>query len=170
MLCFGIRLDSAARISAGECAGVPYIVDGEYILMYTQYVCKVYCYWHSKTNATESESSFWEIIVSSLKFIVGICNTTWFLQKSLLQFKLADMSVAIESARLLTWKAALLRDGKKLYSKACLFFHSFYLHVLMLNIVLKVMWDTHFQSPSCYRKLLWPSWLHLKQQHLFLIR
>ncbi|GAA6095441.1 short-chain specific acyl-CoA dehydrogenase, mitochondrial [Tachysurus ichikawai] len=27
------------------------------------------------------------------------------------------MSVAIESARLLTWKAALLRDGKKPYSK-----------------------------------------------------
>ncbi|KAI5099787.1 short-chain specific acyl-CoA dehydrogenase, mitochondrial [Silurus meridionalis] len=35
-----------------------------------------------------------------------------------IQFKLADMSVAIESARLLTWKAAMLRDGKKLYSKA----------------------------------------------------
>ncbi|MCJ8742369.1 hypothetical protein PDJAM_G00081220 [Pangasius djambal] len=35
-----------------------------------------------------------------------------------IQFKLADMSVAIESARLLTWKAALLRDGKKPYSKA----------------------------------------------------
>ncbi|XP_076842754.1 short-chain specific acyl-CoA dehydrogenase, mitochondrial [Brachyhypopomus gauderio] len=33
------------------------------------------------------------------------------------QFKLADMAVAIESARLLTWKAALLRDGKQPYSK-----------------------------------------------------
>lgn len=31
------------------------------------------------------------------------------------------MSVAIESARLLTWKAALLRDAKKPFSKADLF-------------------------------------------------
>uniref|UniRef100_A0AAR2L8E4 Short-chain specific acyl-CoA dehydrogenase, mitochondrial n=1 Tax=Pygocentrus nattereri TaxID=42514 RepID=A0AAR2L8E4_PYGNA len=35
-----------------------------------------------------------------------------------IQFKLADMAVALESARLLTWKAAMLRDAKKPYSKA----------------------------------------------------
>ncbi|XP_034048965.1 short-chain specific acyl-CoA dehydrogenase, mitochondrial isoform X1 [Thalassophryne amazonica] len=34
-----------------------------------------------------------------------------------IQFKLADMAVAIESARLLTWKAALLRDLKKPFTK-----------------------------------------------------
>ncbi|XP_066507203.1 short-chain specific acyl-CoA dehydrogenase, mitochondrial [Hoplias malabaricus] len=34
-----------------------------------------------------------------------------------IQFKLADMAVAIESARLLTWKAAMIRDAKKPYSK-----------------------------------------------------
>uniref|UniRef100_A0A1A7YMQ5 Short-chain specific acyl-CoA dehydrogenase, mitochondrial n=1 Tax=Iconisemion striatum TaxID=60296 RepID=A0A1A7YMQ5_9TELE len=34
-----------------------------------------------------------------------------------IQFKLADMAVAIESARLLTWKAALLRDSKKPFTK-----------------------------------------------------
>ncbi|XP_030623166.1 short-chain specific acyl-CoA dehydrogenase, mitochondrial [Chanos chanos] len=34
-----------------------------------------------------------------------------------IQFKLADMAVALESARLLTWKAALLRDAKKPFSK-----------------------------------------------------
>lgn len=33
------------------------------------------------------------------------------------QFKLADMAVAIESARLLTWKSALLRDAKKPFTK-----------------------------------------------------
>uniref|UniRef100_A0A8C5EHW4 Short-chain specific acyl-CoA dehydrogenase, mitochondrial n=1 Tax=Gouania willdenowi TaxID=441366 RepID=A0A8C5EHW4_GOUWI len=33
------------------------------------------------------------------------------------QFKLADMALAVESARLLTWKAALLRDSKKPYIK-----------------------------------------------------
>uniref|UniRef100_A0A3Q3ENN5 Short-chain specific acyl-CoA dehydrogenase, mitochondrial n=1 Tax=Labrus bergylta TaxID=56723 RepID=A0A3Q3ENN5_9LABR len=33
------------------------------------------------------------------------------------QFKLADMNVAVESARLLTWKAALLRDSKKPFTK-----------------------------------------------------
>ncbi|XP_034751691.1 short-chain specific acyl-CoA dehydrogenase, mitochondrial [Etheostoma cragini] len=33
------------------------------------------------------------------------------------QIKLADMAVAIESARLLTWKAALLRDSKKPFTK-----------------------------------------------------
>uniref|UniRef100_A0A673ADG8 Short-chain specific acyl-CoA dehydrogenase, mitochondrial n=1 Tax=Sphaeramia orbicularis TaxID=375764 RepID=A0A673ADG8_9TELE len=32
-------------------------------------------------------------------------------------FKLADMAVAIESARLLTWKASLLRDSKKPFTK-----------------------------------------------------
>lgn len=36
---------------------------------------------------------------------------------SLFQFKLADMAVAIESARLLTWKAAILRDSKKPFTK-----------------------------------------------------
>ncbi|XP_064163677.1 short-chain specific acyl-CoA dehydrogenase, mitochondrial [Anguilla rostrata] len=34
-----------------------------------------------------------------------------------IQFKLADMAVALESARLLTWKSALLRDAKKPFSK-----------------------------------------------------
>nr|QTY21853.1 acyl-CoA dehydrogenase C-2 to C-3 short chain [Ctenopharyngodon idella] len=34
-----------------------------------------------------------------------------------IQFKLADMALAIESARLLTWKAALLRDAKKPFTK-----------------------------------------------------
>ncbi|KAL4004264.1 KRAB domain-containing zinc finger protein [Sarotherodon galilaeus] len=34
-----------------------------------------------------------------------------------IQFKLADMAVAIEGARLLTWKAALLRDSKKAFTK-----------------------------------------------------
>ncbi|XP_068609139.1 short-chain specific acyl-CoA dehydrogenase, mitochondrial [Brachionichthys hirsutus] len=33
------------------------------------------------------------------------------------QFKLADMAVATESARLLTWKASLLRDAKKPFTK-----------------------------------------------------
>lgn len=44
----------------------------------------------------------------------------------LFQFKLADMAVAIESARLLTWKAAILRDSKKPFTKVCqslLFLH-----------------------------------------------
>ncbi|XP_041915881.1 short-chain specific acyl-CoA dehydrogenase, mitochondrial [Alosa sapidissima] len=35
-----------------------------------------------------------------------------------IQFKLADMAVALESSRLLTWKAALLKDAGKPYSKA----------------------------------------------------
>ncbi|XP_034403429.1 short-chain specific acyl-CoA dehydrogenase, mitochondrial [Cyclopterus lumpus] len=34
-----------------------------------------------------------------------------------IQFKLADMSVAVESARLLTWKASLLRDAGKPFTK-----------------------------------------------------
>uniref|UniRef100_A0A8C6U6V5 Short-chain specific acyl-CoA dehydrogenase, mitochondrial n=1 Tax=Neogobius melanostomus TaxID=47308 RepID=A0A8C6U6V5_9GOBI len=34
-----------------------------------------------------------------------------------IQFKLADMAVAIESARLLTWKAASLRDSQKPFTK-----------------------------------------------------
>uniref|UniRef100_A0A671XPV0 Short-chain specific acyl-CoA dehydrogenase, mitochondrial n=1 Tax=Sparus aurata TaxID=8175 RepID=A0A671XPV0_SPAAU len=34
-----------------------------------------------------------------------------------IQFKLADMAVAVESARLLTWKASLLRDAKKPFTK-----------------------------------------------------
>uniref|UniRef100_A0A8C7KH51 short-chain acyl-CoA dehydrogenase n=1 Tax=Oncorhynchus kisutch TaxID=8019 RepID=A0A8C7KH51_ONCKI len=33
------------------------------------------------------------------------------------QFKLADMAVAVESARLLTWKAAMLKDAKKPFTK-----------------------------------------------------
>ncbi|XP_054612712.1 short-chain specific acyl-CoA dehydrogenase, mitochondrial [Dunckerocampus dactyliophorus] len=34
-----------------------------------------------------------------------------------IQFKMADMAVAIESARLLTWKASLLRDAKRPFTK-----------------------------------------------------
>ncbi|KAF3701722.1 Short-chain specific acyl-CoA dehydrogenase, mitochondrial [Channa argus] len=34
-----------------------------------------------------------------------------------IQFKLADMAVAIESARLLTWKASLLRDSQQPFTK-----------------------------------------------------
>ncbi|XP_019937817.1 short-chain specific acyl-CoA dehydrogenase, mitochondrial [Paralichthys olivaceus] len=34
-----------------------------------------------------------------------------------IQLKLADMAVAVESSRLLTWKAALLRDSKKPFTK-----------------------------------------------------
>nr|XP_033811394.1 short-chain specific acyl-CoA dehydrogenase, mitochondrial isoform X2 [Geotrypetes seraphini] len=34
-----------------------------------------------------------------------------------IQFKLADMSLALESARLLTWRAAMLKDNKKPYIK-----------------------------------------------------
>uniref|UniRef100_A0A8C1R6S2 Short-chain specific acyl-CoA dehydrogenase, mitochondrial n=1 Tax=Cyprinus carpio TaxID=7962 RepID=A0A8C1R6S2_CYPCA len=34
-----------------------------------------------------------------------------------IQFKLADMAFAIESARLLTWRAAMLRDAKKPFTK-----------------------------------------------------
>ncbi|EGW10595.1 short-chain specific acyl-CoA dehydrogenase, mitochondrial [Cricetulus griseus] len=34
-----------------------------------------------------------------------------------IQFKLADMAVALESARLLTWRAAMLKDNKKPFSK-----------------------------------------------------
>jgi hypothetical protein len=35
----------------------------------------------------------------------------------MLQFKLADMAVALESARLLTWRAAMLKDNKKPFIK-----------------------------------------------------
>ncbi|XP_078523825.1 short-chain specific acyl-CoA dehydrogenase, mitochondrial isoform X2 [Lissotriton helveticus] len=34
-----------------------------------------------------------------------------------IQFKLADMALALESARLLTWRAAMLKDNKKAYTK-----------------------------------------------------
>ncbi|XP_061732166.1 short-chain specific acyl-CoA dehydrogenase, mitochondrial isoform X2 [Nerophis ophidion] len=34
-----------------------------------------------------------------------------------IQFKMADMAVAVESARLLTWKASLLRDAKRPFTK-----------------------------------------------------
>ncbi|PIO13713.1 hypothetical protein AB205_0175650, partial [Aquarana catesbeiana] len=34
-----------------------------------------------------------------------------------IQFKLADMALALESARLLTWRAAMLKDNKKPYTK-----------------------------------------------------
>lgn len=35
----------------------------------------------------------------------------------MLQFKLADMALALESARLLTWRAAMLKDNKKPFTK-----------------------------------------------------
>ncbi|XP_053313236.1 short-chain specific acyl-CoA dehydrogenase, mitochondrial [Spea bombifrons] len=34
-----------------------------------------------------------------------------------IQFKLADMALALESARLLTWRAAMLKDNRKPYTK-----------------------------------------------------
>lgn len=41
----------------------------------------------------------------------------------LLQFKLADMAVALESARLLTWRAAMLKDNGKPFTKVFLALH-----------------------------------------------
>ena len=38
----------------------------------------------------------------------------------LLQMKLADMETRLESARLLTWKAAMLKDNKQPFTKASL--------------------------------------------------
>lgn len=35
----------------------------------------------------------------------------------MLQFKLADMALALESARLLTWRAAMLKDKKQPFTK-----------------------------------------------------
>ena len=35
----------------------------------------------------------------------------------MLQFKLADMALALESARLLTWRAAVLKDNKRPFIK-----------------------------------------------------
>lgn len=40
-----------------------------------------------------------------------------------LQFKLADMAVALESARLLTWRAAMLKDNGKPFTKVFLALH-----------------------------------------------
>ena len=37
-----------------------------------------------------------------------------------LQMKLADMETRLESARLLTWKAAMLKDKKQPFTKASL--------------------------------------------------
>ena len=37
------------------------------------------------------------------------------------QMKLADMEVQIESARLLTWKAAMLKDSGQPYTKVQLY-------------------------------------------------
>lgn len=39
------------------------------------------------------------------------------LKLQIIQNKLADMALALESARLLTWRAAWLKDNKKPYSK-----------------------------------------------------
>lgn len=38
-------------------------------------------------------------------------------QRLSLQFKLADMAVALEGARLLTWRAAMLKDNGKPFTK-----------------------------------------------------
>lgn len=48
----------------------------------------------------------------------------------LLQFKLADMELRLESARLLTWKAAMLKDANKPYTKVK--------QVLLLKIVCQI--------------------------------
>ena len=43
------------------------------------------------------------------------------------QTKLADMEVQIESARLLTWKAAMLKDSGKPFTKVSI---SYYIQLL----------------------------------------
>ncbi|XP_036823231.1 short-chain specific acyl-CoA dehydrogenase, mitochondrial isoform X3 [Oncorhynchus mykiss] len=52
------------------------------------------------------------------------------------QFKLADMAVAVESARLLTWKAAMLKDAKKTFTKVCTHTTHTVLSVTLRNVVL----------------------------------
>lgn len=47
----------------------------------------------------------------------GGAATDWWAGAWLLQFKLADMALALESARLLTWRAAMLKDNKKPFTK-----------------------------------------------------
>lgn len=48
-------------------------------------------------------------------------HTLRFNLECIFQFKLADMALATESARLLTWKASLLRDAKKPFTKVSVF-------------------------------------------------
>lgn len=50
----------------------------------------------------------------------GGATTDWWAGAWLLQFKLADMALALESARLLTWRAAMLKDNKKPFTKVLL--------------------------------------------------
>lgn len=47
----------------------------------------------------------------------GRANTDCRGGTGLLQFKLADMALALESARLLTWRAAVLKDNKRPFIK-----------------------------------------------------
>jgi hypothetical protein len=49
--------------------------------------------------------------------------------------KIADMEVRLESARLLTYKAAVLKDNKKTYTKVYLkvfFYYNYFLHFILL--------------------------------------
>ncbi|XP_032459531.1 short-chain specific acyl-CoA dehydrogenase, mitochondrial isoform X2 [Phocoena sinus] len=59
-----------------------------------------------------------------------------------IQFKLADMALALESARLLTWRAAVLKDNKRPFIKV------------------------EFLTPPSpvVRRPQWPSWLHRRPQ------
>lgn len=47
----------------------------------------------------------------------GRAMTDWWAGAWLLQFKLADMALALESARLLTWRASMLKDNGKPFIK-----------------------------------------------------
>lgn len=47
----------------------------------------------------------------------GGAMTDWWAGAWSLQFKLAEMALALESARLLTWRAAMLRDNEKPFIK-----------------------------------------------------
>lgn len=55
--------------------------------------------------------------VPPLKGRGGLASSDRWGGSGLLQFKLADMALALESARLLTWRAAMLKDNKKPFTK-----------------------------------------------------
>ena len=63
--------------------------------------------------------------------------------------KIADMETRLESSRLLTYKAAVLKDNKKPFTKVS-YFNCYFLFLILF----------------LFRKRLWLNWQRLKLPHL----
>jgi len=120
----------------------------------------------------------------------------WLFSHHTLQMKLADMEVKLQSARLLTWKAAMLKDAGENFIKVlcmCTVYLCYHMKIFWIRTEPFLKWSLYsffiawlrllahkiiFNELLCFfnhtfsfdRRPQWQNLQHLKLQHTFHIR